>query len=489
MEVKGITVFSLLAVTLLTGGASSMTLIQEGKPVSIIVTGDNPVPSQKVAAEELQYHLEKMTGAVVPIVAEIDLGDTDVTPILLGQSVLLKSKGIDTTQLERETFIVKTMGNALILAGEDGGVRNPHSEPYDSSRVRTGTLFAAYDLLQDQFGVRWIWPGETGEVIPKRKTVEIGKLNIQETPRMFQRHFRQALGQRVVEEGLGAFPRFVKTNRELIDQMTAESSKWRKRMRLGHSRKFSYGHAFTRWYDRYIDQYPQVFAVQPNGHTGLPSSTYPKEYVKMCVSSPKLVDLIVEEYRQRNAKDPDYHYVNVVENDGSQGFCVCETCKAWDHKLTEGERRQLLSQGLDGSEIDALYTPAKDGLPRSLTNRYFRFYNILAKRLREVDPEACITAYAYSRYRYAPINLPLEPNIFVGLIGFNRYPMDSKTHQAEVENFLAWKKTGIDQLFFRPNSFFYVPGHGVPCGAACVRWVKTWKCSSRTAWWQQISIR
>jgi hypothetical protein len=117
---------------------------------------------------------------------------------------------------------------------------------------------------------------------------------------------------------------------------------------------------------------------------------------------------------------------------------------------------------LDGSEIDALYTPAKDGLPRSLTNRYFRFYNILAKRLREVDPEACITAYAYSRYRYAPINLPLEPNIFVGLIGFNRYPMDSETHHAEVENFLAWKKTGIDQLFFRPNSFFYVPGHGVP---------------------------
>lgn len=457
-----VVVFSFLVIAVLAAAASGITLVQEGEPVSIVVTGDNPVPSQKVAAEELQYHLEKMTGAVVPIVAEKDLGRTDATLILVGQSDLLKSKGIETTQLKRETFIVKTMDNVLILAGEDGGDQNPYTEPYDSSRVRTGTLFAVYDLLQDQFGVRWIWPGRTGEVIPKRKTVEVGDLNIQEAPRMFQRHFRQALSQSAVEEGLSIFPRFIETNKKLFEQLIAESSRWRKRMRLGYSQKFSYGHAFTQWYDRYYQQYPEIFAMQPNGTRGLASSTYPKEFVKMCVSSPRLVDLIVEEYRRRNAENPDYHYVNVVENDGSQGFCVCANCKAWDHQLTEDQRRQLLARGLDGSQIDELYTAGKDGLPLSLTNRYFRFYNILAKRLRAVDREAHVTAYAYSRYRYAPIDLPLEPNIFVGLIGFNRYPMDAKTHRAEVENFMAWKRAGVDQLFFRPNSFFYVPGHGVP---------------------------
>jgi hypothetical protein len=456
------TVFSLLAVAVLAVGASGMTLVQEGKPVSIIVTGNNPVPVQRMAAEELQYHLKKMTGAEVPIVAEKDLGATDATLILLGQSDLLKSKGIDTTQLKRETFIVKTLDGALVLAGEDGGDRNPYNEPYDSSRVRAGTLFAVYDLLQGQLGVRWVWPGETGEVIPKRQTVEIGELSIQETPKMFQRHFRQALRPSAIEEGMNTFPRFVEANTELLEQMTAESARWRKRMRMGYSQKFSYGHAYTQWYDRYYQQYPEIFAMQTNGVRGIASDTYPKEFVKMCVSSPKLVDLIVEEYKQRNAEDPDYHYVNAVENDGSQGFCVCENCKAWDHELTDEDRQQLLAQGLDGSEIDDLYATGNDGLPKSLTNRYFRFYNILAKRLREVDPEAYVTAYAYSRYRYAPIDLPLEPNIFVGLIGFNRYPMDEKTHQAEVENFMAWKRTGINQMFFRPNSFFYVPGHGVP---------------------------
>jgi hypothetical protein len=455
-------VFSLLVIAFLAVAASGMTLVQEGKPISMIVTGNNPVPSQKVAAEELQYHLEKMTGAVVPIVAEKDLSETDVTLILLGQSKLLKSKGIDTTQLARETFIVKTMDNVLILAGEDGGTRNPHTEPYDSSHVRTGTLFAVYDLLQDQFNVRWIWPGQTGEVIPKRETVEVGDLIIQEAPRMFQRHFRQALRQSAVEEGMKIFPRFIETNKKLLEQMIAESSQWRKRMRLGYSQRFSYGHAFTQWFDRYYEKYPEIFAMQPNGTRGIASDTYPKEFVKMCVSSPKLVDLIVEEFKQRNAENPDYHYVNVVENDGSQGFCVCENCKAWDHQLTEDQRQQLLARGLDGSQIDELYTTGKDGLPISLSNRYFRFYNNLARRLRDVDPEAHVTAYAYSRYRYAPIDLPLQRNIFVGLIGFNRYPMDPKAHRAEVENFMAWKRAGIDRLFFRPNSFFYVPGHGVP---------------------------
>lgn len=457
-----IVALSLLAVAVLAVGASGMTLVREGEPVSIIVTGNNPVPVQRMAAEELQYHLKKMTGAVVPVIAEKDLVETDAVLILLGQSDLLKSKGIDTTQLPRETFIVKTIDNALVLAGEDGGDRNPYKETFDSSRVRAGTLFAVYDILQDQLGVRWLWPGETGEVIPTRATVEIGTLDIQEAPKMFQRHFRQALRESAIEEGAKSFPFFIKANKETLREMISESSLWRKRMRLGYSQRFSYGHAFTTWYDKYYAEFPEIFALQTNGVRGIASDSYPKEFVKMCVSSPKLVDLIVEEYKKRNAEDPDYHYVNAVENDGSQGFCVCDVCKSWDHQLTADERQELLGRGLDGSEVDDLYNVGKDGLPKSLTNRYFRFYNILAKRLREIDPEAYVTAYAYSRYRYAPIDLPLEPNIFVGLIGFNRYPMDEQTHKAEVENFMAWKRTGITQLFFRPNNFFYVPGHGVP---------------------------
>ncbi|NCQ32665.1 MAG: hypothetical protein GW911_33200 [Armatimonadetes bacterium] len=32
-------------------------------------------------------------------------------------------------------------------------------------------LWAVYDFLQDQLGCRWIWSGDLGRVVPKRKTV------------------------------------------------------------------------------------------------------------------------------------------------------------------------------------------------------------------------------------------------------------------------------------------------------------------------------
>ncbi len=64
-----------------------MTLVREGRPVSVIVTADDPVPSQKVAAGELQYHLKKMTGAVVTILAEKNLSRTG-NSILRSRSML-----------------------------------------------------------------------------------------------------------------------------------------------------------------------------------------------------------------------------------------------------------------------------------------------------------------------------------------------------------------------------------------------------------------
>jgi hypothetical protein len=185
----------------------------------------------------------------------------------------------------------------------------------------------------------------------------------------------------------------------------------------------------------------------------------------MCVSEPKLVDMLIEQFKKQRAENPDFHYLNAVENDGSAGFCLCDRCRAWDHEFTEADRDRLADMGWDGSDIDRALTPGKDGLPQSLTDRYFHFYNILARRVREVDPEGHVVTYAYSRYRYAPIDVKLEPNILVGLIGFNGYPMSESQHRFEVDNFMAWKQAGATEMFFRPNSFCFSPAHGIPWGS------------------------
>jgi hypothetical protein len=450
---------ALALVVSLASFASALTLVRDGKPVSIIVTGDEPTPAQQKAAEELQYHLQRMSGALVPIVAEKDLGDTNDTLILVGQSAKLGAMGIDTSKLEKETFIVKTTNGTLILAGEDGGsVR----APYDSSRVRTGTLFAVYDLLQDQLGVRWLWPGKSGEVIPKRATVELGDVDIQETPKMFQRHYRLGLKDRNRAESTDKFPRYMADRSSLYTEMQENESLWTKRLRQGYSLKFSYGHSFTRWYAEYHETVPEVFAMQKDGHRGLYTPTEDPALVKMCPSSDKLVDMLIEQFVAARKENPDHRFLNAIEDDGNNGFCQCDACKALDVSLTDENRAKIKDLAWSGADLDAVYGEKNDGLPYSLSNRYFHFYNKLARRLREVAPDAFVVAYAYDRYKYAPIDMKVEPNILVGLIGFNMYPVSAEDRQLQIDNFLAWKKSGVEKVFFRPNSFDFSWSHGVP---------------------------
>jgi hypothetical protein len=455
------------AVMLTALSAQALTLVQDGQPVSVIVVGDNPMPSQQAAARDLQYHLKKMTGAVVPIIAEKDLGETQATLILVGQSNLLKSKGIDTTTLEPETMIVKTLDGTLILAGEDAGSRK---QPFSSNNVRTGTFYAVADFLEDQLGCRWLWPGPNGEAIPKRTTVEVGALDIQETPQLFQRHFRLSLRPRSNRAGGrggrggrgGQTARYMEGKEADYDVMVDEEQLWLKRMRMGYGQRFGYGHAFTQWYEEYIDTVPEVFAMQEDGHRGIPTPDYNKSFVKMCCTSDKLVDMLIEQFVERRKENPNYRFLNACENDGNGGFCQCEACKALDVKLDEATEAQLQDLGWSGADIDQVFGAKSDGLPYSLSNRYFFFYNKLARRLAEVAPDAMVVAYAYDRYKFAPIDMKIEPNILVGLIGFNMYPESEAEQRLQRDNFMAWKKAGVQKLFFRPNSFSFSPSIGIP---------------------------
>tara|TARA_R110002072_G_scaffold284006_1_gene447786 strand:+ start:4891 stop:7443 length:2553 start_codon:yes stop_codon:yes gene_type:complete len=451
-------------ILLLPSNLPAFDLIRNGRAASVIVVADQPSVMVQEAAKELQYHLKEMSGAEVPIIQERDLEDSSAFLILVGQSDKLAQYAIDTTKLSPETFLVKTFDNALVLAGEDGGSR-AGDEPYFSTNVRSGTLFAVYDFLHDRLGCRWIWPGKTGEVIPRRTTVVVEPIDIQETPKLLMRHFRSGIdyAQPRCEQH---FPRYHDSISKHYTKMSEDQARWLKRMKFGRSDKPQYGHAFTDWYDRYSQTHPEIFALQDDGQRGLPSASYPKAFVKLCVSSDKLVELLIEDFLKRRKKNPELRWLNACENDGGAGFCICEQCRHLDGQLDPMARDELRSRGLDGSEIDEQFGATPDRLPRSLSNRYFHFYNKLARRLARVAPDASVVTYAYSRYRLAPIGMKLEPNILVGLIGFNHYPATDALHRRELANLKAWKQSGIEELFFRPNSFFFSPANGIPWDAS-----------------------
>ena len=316
-----------------------------------------------------------------------------------------------------------------------------------------------YDFLQDQLGCRWIWPGNIGRVVPRKRTVEIGELNIQETPRIKIRDFR-AVNQdkhRVgyEKEKLGRLFDLGK----VYDQLAEDERTWMGRMRMGRSFKLSAGHAFTDWWDKYKDSAPDIFALQPNGRRGPRDSRHP-DFVKMCVSNPKLWDLQlapVKKYAQKGARGL---WLNACENDGSGGFCMCPRCRAWD--ANPNSDLKSLPRVEDGSDVDSDVRRKGDAeLPECLSDRYARWYNELAKRAREFDPEVRVVAYAYSRYRSPPSKIErIEPNVWIGYVGFNAYPRSDEYRQMSADEWSGWSRLGAT-VFLRSNSLFYC-GEGAP---------------------------
>jgi len=440
-----------IAVTCAFIDAAPLVLVRDGTATSVIVTCDEPLDVQLDAAQELQAHLELMSTASVPIVRESDFRRAaGHALILVGQSTLVTDCGVDTTALAPETLVVKTVGDALILAGEDGRT---------AKTTRGGTLHAVYDFLQDQLGCRWTWPGDIGRYVPRRDTVTVQELDILETPIVKRRHVRGTLQEKhraaYDENRLERFFDMGDTYRQLGE----EEKRWMLRMRMGRSSYFKYGHAFTNWWERHKDASPDLFALQPNGRRGPRKSKRP-DFVKMCVSNPKLWALQLAAYRRGFRKGSENKFVNACENDGSGGFCNCPRCRAWD--ADPDIEMEALPPVEDGSDVEA----GADGdqpspLPACLSDRYARWYNELARGVREIDPDGKVIAYAYSRYRDAPSKVSrIEPNVWIGYVGFNAYPRSAEQLRAEVDNWFGWSNRGAT-VFLRSNSLYYA-GEGAP---------------------------
>jgi len=428
--------------------AGGLTLVRNGRPTSVIVTNGRPREGQRIAAEELQEHIRIMSGATLPIVKENELRPNAAQVlILVGESNLSRKYGVITKNLDPETFIVKTDRNVLILAGEDGGSK---------SNARTGTLWATYDFLQDQLGCRWIWPGEQGRRVPRRKTIEVPSLDIRETPVVKIRHLRLLAQDKhrvgYQKEGLGRLLDLGKT----YDQVSEDERVWYRRMRLGSSFRLSSGHAFTDWWAKFKDSDRDIFALQPDG-TRRPRKKSKPDFVKMCVSNPRLWELQLAKIKKYAARGARGQWLNACENDGSGGFCTCPRCRAWD--AAPNASLSSLPPVEDGSDVDG--APDATDLPESLSDRYARWYNELAVRARKYDPDVRVVAYAYSKYRSPPVSLKkIEPNVWIGYVGFNAYPRPESYRKMSTDEWFGWSRLGAT-VFLRSNSLFYC-GEGAP---------------------------
>lgn len=149
-----------------------------GKAKAAIALGADSTAPQKNAAAMLAKYLGKVTGAEVKVVGE-DAVQAGTRAIYVGQSKFAAGQGIDFGKLDREEWVIRSVGSggadALVISG---------------GRAR-GVLYGVLEFLEWQVGVHWFDP--MTECIPSRPTFAVPPLNIRAKPAFAKRYIGPVL--------------------------------------------------------------------------------------------------------------------------------------------------------------------------------------------------------------------------------------------------------------------------------------------------------
>lgn len=148
--------------------ADELFLVKGNQHASIVV-GSAASPIEDYAARELQRSIKLMSGVTLPIVKK-NAGLTGAQIVIgspgTNDQVLKLIKSLQLEGANEEQITIQRIGNTLYLAG----------------KTPRAALYATYAFLEDVMGVRWFWPGEAGEYVPRKETIGVDQLSISEAP-------------------------------------------------------------------------------------------------------------------------------------------------------------------------------------------------------------------------------------------------------------------------------------------------------------------
>ncbi|HRK14621.1 MAG TPA: DUF4838 domain-containing protein [Prosthecobacter sp.] len=423
-------VFILLAGAGLSIHAADLVLVDKDTPPAPIVIFKDAPPRTREAAEVLADYIAKISGQKPPVIE----GAPEPLPeraIWVGAQPAVKTlfSQTDFDFKHPEEILIAANEKHVVIAGRDRwdperldiktkeGVIKGVQQEY-------GTINAVYTFLQDQLGVRWFWPGELGEDVPKSERVSIS------APFEYRHHPQmRARGTvfnycRLGNKGYG------------------KSQEWTMRQRLQLcSLSLEGGHGFGDWWERYHQKYPVIFALQPDGtRSGFPNP----HNAKLCMSNPKVWELWLEGVEEQLRQDPHRTIFNASPNDGwASGHCVCDNCTAWDHP--DGEPR--------------VFNWFKRNETRPATSdRDVTFANTLGGLLKQKYPgkDYRVMMLSYGHSRPAPVKARPADNVIMTVVAnfFGRTGLvDRGSTRGDTyrQQFEAWAKI-VPSMFWRPNT-------------------------------------
>lgn len=439
-------------------------LVENGEPRAEIVISQDPPRSTRLAAHDLQDHIEKISGARLPIV--FAPGGGRPVQVFVGESPAAEKLGITAEGLAAGAYRIASGENWLALVGDDtdfvptepwaknnrdrtsgklqsewekragyawgvpnggmykmrerlpGGIGLPdgaagaNPDPLEIWNAdERGSYNAVCGFLRN-LGVRWYLPGELGEVIPEKKSIPLPDIDTTVQPDFPVRQFNVRWS------------------------VVSDDTMWwfmRLGIRQPYGLMIAHGmHTMTHT-ETILREHPDWFALYGGKRDTEPG----KRLNHLCYSNQELFEHTVR-WARAQFDVYDFRSVSIMPPDAYISHCQCELC--------------------EGAEVPEM------GARGKLSNHVWDFANRVAREVGKTHPGKKVVCCAYGANTEPPTNIEkLEPNVQVVIVG-GRRPRNNLPDQREPirqlrEGWLA--KTDHPVLIFENYPFtqrgWYLP--------------------------------
>ena len=461
--------FALAALALATASQALAAeyIVKNGRPQAEIVIAADASPMTRLAARELQTYVEKITGAKLPVVttpsrgvpAHVYVGrstHTDQLKVfghdlrhgayrmasgpnwlaLVGRDTRWRPKGLMKLAAQRVAWVAPKKRSKYDhplwrewdkVTGEHFGLPfsqlwKQHNRQFDVWDMdERGSFNAVADFLRTQ-GVRWYMPGELGEIVPKRKSIALPKVNRTVRPDFVLRYpylYGQRFGQ----------------GRDTSNMM------WQ--LRMGFSQAvdvFGPGyraHGIARVIGREETKktHPEYYALM--GGRRITRDRFAK-HGRPCLSSPALIAANVR-FCRAMFDVFDMPMVSVMPTDGFTSICQCKLCQG------KGQPER--------------------GWRGQFSNYVWGYCDKVAREVYKTHPDRKVTGMAYTTYMLPPTNIDrFSPNMIVSIAqhrcSFTQDPASRKSFQDLRKAYLKMLPKGEKSLYAYDYYRYAVPGKG-----------------------------
>lgn len=382
-----------------------LLLSKSGRTDFTIVINVNASPAEQLAANDLAFFLQKVTGAAFPIKTEA--AGIQHKAIYVGKTNYAKDK-LGVPQPGDQEWRIKNYGDNLILTGG----------------APLGELYAVYEFLEQCVGCHWL--DEFTNVIPNRPDLAFDVLDIKGKPAFLDRQ--------IYEE-----PCYVDQDaRKLFRLRNKETSptdaKYGWGIRKGSPKEC---HTF-RYYSQDIqDAHPEYLALNTQGERVKSSMTNDSGPGQICLTNPDMRKHMLGKLRQYIKTDREnatktgmpFPQIYCIEANDNDLTCQCPACR------------------------DIINKEGSNSAP------YIDLVNFLASGIKDEYPDVLIDTFAYLQTLHAPKTIKPADNVIIRIAQLNARPglngnpgsrlderpdyfrpMTHPINRSCLEQFLAWGK-------------------------------------------------